>query len=448
MADRPEMSERQRARMKKERKQMVREAKQYRRQRQSKAEARAAAAKKSPTLPKDVYNDSFFTDETKARREKAKRAKEKRQKNKRQPITPEKRRFRRVFTYCLIFTVILAIGAVLSLTVLFKTEKIQVEGNTLYDEDKIIALSGVKMEENIFLSKFSSTPGDIVDALPYIEDARVDFKIPDTICITVKNADAAYVIISGGLFYKISASGRILEQSDQGIENLPIILCPELKDTQVGKYVEFSDAGINDLIKEIDNCITENGFENINYIDVNDMSSISMVYDGRIKIIIGLPEDISYKLKTAMTIIGQKLDINGAEVTGTLDVSQCSETKKSYFRDGDISLAVTLPSQETQPPETQPATTQPVTESADSADYDWTPSDEGGYTGDYSGDNTGDYSGDYTGDYSGDYTGDYSGDNSADNSADGTGDEDLSQWGWYDEEGNYYDGNGNLYTGE
>lgn len=418
-----------RAKMQKERRQKIREAKNYQKNRKKSQDIKQNGSSKNTgslkndnfkensarrvSLPKDVYNDSFYTDETKERREKARREKHARQKKQKTPLTPHRRKVRRVVTYCLIFAVILTIGTVLCMTVLFKTEKINVQGNTLYDESKIVQLSGVNLEENIFLSKIKSTPQKIVDALPYIEEARVDFRIPDTINITVKNAEAAYVIISGGQFYKISASGRILELSDDNIDNLPIILCSELSNTEVGKYVEFADEKTNTLIKEIDDCITENGFDNINYVDVRDMSDISMVYDERIKIIIGLPENIPYKLKTAMTIINEKLDVNGsANPSGTLDVSQCKNTKKSYFKDGEISLDITMPQPTTQPVTTIPETTAP-TEAPSSepdyygGDYQWTPSDDT---------NTG----------------------SADSSVD------LSEWGWYDENGNYYDGNGNL----
>ncbi len=415
---------------KNDRKKMIREAKNYQRVRKieeekgkkSRSYDKDKAVKNyykanrnnirsvSENLSSDVYNDDFFVDETKIRKQKAEKIKKEKNKNQKTPLSPKKRRVKHIVTYVVIFSVIIIIGIILSMTVLFKTEKISVQDNTLYDEEKIIQLSSVQMEQNIFLAKFYSTPEKIIEALPYIEDAKVDFKIPDTITITVKNAEPAYVVVSNNQFFKVSAKGRILEASEQNIENLPITLCSEIKNAQIGKYIEYSDENVNKILNDINNCITKNNYEGISYIDVRDTANINMIYDNRIKIRIGLPEDIEYKLKTAMTIILEKLDQNGAvKSEGTLNVSECNSTKKSYFKDEKIKLDVTVPTNSNNNA-TEQTTTQPATEAntEDTIDdsYTWQPSDDGGYS---SNDNSVDYSGNYSEDNSG---GDYSGDNS------------------------------------
>lgn len=371
--------------------------------------------------PANEYGDGFFVDETKKRRAYVAKRQREKQKKQKAPLSPRRRKIRHIVTYSLIFAVVLTIGVVLSLTVLFKTEKIKVEGNSLYEEEKIIQLSGVQMEENIFLAKFNATPQKIIDALPYIENARVDFKIPDTITITVKNAEAAYVIISNNQYFKISAAGRILEISDRNIDNLPIILGSDIKDTQVGQYVEFSDKNINKILKEINSCVDKNNYEGINYIDVTDTANISVIYDNRILIKIGLPEDIEYKLKTAMTIITQKLDGEGeAKASGTLDVSKCNSTKKSYFKDGTVPSLAALPTEATQPQTSQPATTQSTTdfEKTDD-DYEWIPSDGGGDENNNSEENGDNSNGDNNSDENSD-------ENTADNSSDDSQNGDVS----------------------
>lgn len=452
---------------KNDRKKMIREAKNYQRERKLaeeknrksnsinnnefvKKSVKASTNNKRNTsekLSSDVYNDDFFVDESKIRKQKAAKIRKQKNKNQKPPLSPKKRKIKHIVTYVIIFSVVFLIGLTLCLTVLFKTEKISVEGNTLYDEQLIVQLSSVQMEENIFLAKFNSTPQKIKDTLPYIEDARVDFKIPDTITITVKNAEAAYVIVSNNQFYKVSAEGRILELSDENTENLPIILCSEIKNTEVGKYIEFADDNITKILKDINDCIIENEYKGISYIDIRKPANINMIYDNRIKIVIGLPEDISYKLKTAMTIIIEKLDQNGAvKSEGTLNVSECNSTKKSYFKDEKISVDVTIPTkaadQSAQQSATQPHTVKDTASDADDS-YTWQSSDDGGYSSDdYSGD---DYSGDYSGDdYSGDdYSGDYSGN-------DYSGDDYSGDYSGDDYNGDDYSGNysGDEYSGD
>ena len=76
-------------------------------------------------------------------------------------------------------------------------------------------------------------------------------------------------------------------------------------------------------------------------LNVTNTANIELVYDNRIAVIIGLPEDIDYKIRTAMAIITEKLDPNktGA-IYGTLDVSSCSTTKTSRFNPNET-IAVT-----------------------------------------------------------------------------------------------------------
>lgn len=71
----------------------------------------------------------------------------------------------------------LIIGVILSLTVLFKTEKIEVVGDKYYDEKQIIAFSGVEYQENIFMGAMYNTSDKIVKNLSYIESASVSFNI-------------------------------------------------------------------------------------------------------------------------------------------------------------------------------------------------------------------------------------------------------------------------------
>ncbi|MFZ1651581.1 MAG: hypothetical protein WAT50_08050, partial [Ruminococcus bromii] len=85
---------------------------------------------------------------------------------------------------------------------------------------------------------------------------------------------------------------------------------------------------------------------------VSDTANIKLVYDGKITINIGLPDDIDYKIRTAMTIINEKLDPNNTGlVAGTLDVSACSTSKISHYKP-----AATQPTAATQ------ATTQAATQ--------------------------------------------------------------------------------------
>ena len=349
---------------------------------------RKGKAKIKNLKPKD-YEDGYYVDEFGEKQKQEKRAKEIRAqereviRRRKKSLTSTQIKHRRIALYSSIFAAVLIIGVILSLTVLFKTEKIEVVGDKYYDEKQIIAFSGVEYQENIFMGAMYNTSDKIVKNLSYIESASVSFNIPDTITITVVDATPSYVIPNGNGYLLVSSKGRILEEISENKDKLPELTCGDIKTTEVGQYVSFSDANVPDILEDVSQSLINNKVKNITGFDVTDTANIKLVYDGRIDINIGLPDDIDYKIRTAMTIINEKLDPNNTGlVAGTLDVSACSTSKISHYKP-----AATQPTAATQ------ATTQATTQAADSS------ADTGdGYTGNYTWDG-GTYSGGDTGYY-------------------------------------------------
>lgn len=293
--------------------------------------------------------DDFFVDESAEYKRVKKRTKQtaknaRKNSKKKKPVTPFVRKIRNIIAYCVIVAVVLIVCVVLSLTVLFKTQNYSVSGNTKYEESEIISTCGISMSENIFLANKRAAEKKLTAAYPYIEAVDVSFSIPDTITIDITEAVPAYIVrVSDSLYMIVSSQGRILEQTDskEGYD-IPLFLGPDVSTVAVGEYVEFSDENTLKIINEIVTVFVDNGYTGITELDATDSANISFTYDGRIKVKLGLPEDISYKVRTAMTIISEKLDLNGTTTTeGELDVSSCNTTKKSYFREQSLIEAET-----------------------------------------------------------------------------------------------------------
>ena len=120
--------------------------------------------------PQD-HEDGYFVDEYAEKQRQEKRAKQiRKQENEviyrnKKPLTRKQIRIKRILISSAIFAAVLIIGVILSLTVLFKTEKIEVEGDIYYDKDQIISFSNVAPQQNIFIGSWNSTPKDIVNNL-------------------------------------------------------------------------------------------------------------------------------------------------------------------------------------------------------------------------------------------------------------------------------------------
>lgn len=290
----------------------------------------------------DEYND-FYVDERVERKVRRKAEVEKRKKvkqaEKRKPLSPTQRKLIGIISSAAIIAVVLIVGIVLSLTVLFKTQVYEVTGSTKYADEEIIAACGIGKGENIFLAPKSPAENRIKKAFPYIEEAHVGFQIPDTIKIGIVEADEGYLIkVTDTEYLVISTKGRILDRTaDQSAYDLPIFIGPKVVSGEIGDYVVYEDETVVTMIDNITQTFADNGYQGITEIDATNTADISFTYDDRIIVKLGIPEDLSYKIRTAMTIISENLDKNQTGTTkGILDVSRCNSTKKSYFSEQDI----------------------------------------------------------------------------------------------------------------
>lgn len=369
---------------------------------------RRESEEKIRNLEPQDFEDGYYIDEYGEKQRSEKRAKIIRKQEQeiirrnKKPITQKQARFRRIIIASAILLTVLVVGAILSLTVLFKTEKIDIDGDEYYYEDQIIAFSNVSLQQNIFLAALGGTPQEIVKNLSYVEEANISFAIPDTVTIKIKNATPVYYVKDGENYLIISSKGRVLDTETEEPEDLTELLCNDYSGKEVGSYISFEDKSIPDILETVAKSLETNGLDNIVAFDVTNTSAITINYAGRIQINIGVAEDIDYKIKTAAAIINQKLDPNKTgQVYGTLDVSTCSKNKMSHYKPAETT------------PATEPATTVPADNSADtdtwSGDtydntdtYDWNAGYDAGTNYD-AGTVYDDYSGDYNTVDNGDY---------------------------------------------
>ena len=284
--------------------------------------------------------NSFYIDEIKERELEEQREKELQKAQKaRRPMSPLSRKVIRIVSFIAVLAIALIAGVVLSLTVLFKTESFEVSGNTHYNDTEIIEACGIFKGENIFLAPKAPAERRITDKFAYVEDADVSFRIPSVITIGITEATEGYLVkISDEEYLLISVKGRILDiVSDISNRDIPVFTGPMPVSKEIGAYAKYEDETVMEIIDSVMTVFSDNGYKNITEIDATSTANITFTYDSRIKVRLGLPEDLSYKIRTAMTIITEKIDTNpSSNVQGVLNVSRCNVTKKSYFNEKSI----------------------------------------------------------------------------------------------------------------
>lgn len=283
-------------------------------------------------------------------------------KKKKKPLSPFHRKVRRVLIYALIVLAILTVGIILSMTVLFKTENIIVNvPDNFYSAEDVINASGLRYQDNIFMAGKERAEKRLEEKFPYIKKAEVTAVIPDTIKIDITLSAPSFAVKTDKLTYIANEDCKVLDvvaTSDEA--KVAVIEGVKVKDAKAGEMLEFESTIVYDSLAEMFNLAREKGYKEITRVDIESNSSASgtqtleirYVYDDRIVVYLGIPENITYKMRTAQTIIDEKLDVNGAVLTGELDVSQCYDTKKSYFNQYSLipQAVITEPSSEATEP--------------------------------------------------------------------------------------------------
>lgn len=168
--------------------------------------------------------------------------------------------------------IIVLVGLVFTLTSpLFNIKDIEVVNNNILSQEKIISLSGITKEQNIF--RFIKS--DIVKHLkedPYVESATISRKLPSTVTIDVKerNRDFCLKFLNGYAY--INNQGYILEIVEE-TSGIPILQGTETPEENIepGKRLDNSDLKKLETAIQIMNLAKENEInDKITGIDISD----------------------------------------------------------------------------------------------------------------------------------------------------------------------------------
>ena len=104
--------------------------------------------------------------------------------------------------------VLAAVAVVAALTLFFKVDKIEVLGNSRYQESEIAAASGVLRGDNLVLLDKYAISQRLCKELPYITEVRVNRKFPDTLLVEVTETKAVASIQGAGGYWLINSGGE------------------------------------------------------------------------------------------------------------------------------------------------------------------------------------------------------------------------------------------------
>lgn len=217
------------------------------------------------------------------------------------------------------------IGCVLGLVVVigillspvFALKSVAAEGASHYTAEQLCAMIGLNEGDNIlFFGK-----GKAAQALeqdPYIADAKLSMRVPDTIIIEVKERKVrGYVPYMGSYLY-IDEAGRVLDVQEACHEALPVVKGLAFGSFTLGEVIPVENPEALDVVLQISQMMEKYELLDIVVeIDVSNPKSIH-AYVNQVQIIFGDMENGDTKIR----YMAEVMKTIPEEDRGTLDLSE------------------------------------------------------------------------------------------------------------------------------
>ncbi len=233
------------------------------------------------------------------------------------------------------FAVLLAV-MVLSLTVFFKIDTIEVTGASRYSAEQIIKASGIETgAQNLFTLNEGKTETSIMTALPYVGTVSISRHLPGTVVMEVSDITVVGAVQRENGYVVIGTNGRMLELVEKLPENCPLLKGANLTKMELGETIEYENEEQAATLDAFAAALQDGEIDKITEIDITDLYSVKATYDDRILLKFGMPTDLEFKIRFAAAVL------NSGEITdtqkGTLDLSLAVDKNRGYF-DADYSL--------------------------------------------------------------------------------------------------------------
>lgn len=226
--------------------------------------------------------------------------------------------------------IILLVGVaffVFSRTVLFNVKTIIVSGTSKhYTSQKIANATKVDVGDNLFSINLREVEERVEENLPLIEKAKCSVKLPDTLIVTVSDAEEVYSVETDGKFIIASRSGKVISIDDTQKKSTVLLKGFEPKETAVGKMLTSKDSQRNGIFDDFANVLDND--TKITAVDASDKYDINIIYDPGIEFHAGSLYDIEYKTSLAKKVLENQGSVQGGymEMIGSNQISYRKKT--------------------------------------------------------------------------------------------------------------------------
>lgn len=220
----------------------------------------------------------------------------------------------------LVLAIVLVI-ILMFMTPIFNIKSIKVSGNKTVVIDEIKSKLSDLADENLFKVSSGNIRKRLKD-IAYIDDVAVSrglFPVSLNIVITECNP-AAYIKLGDKNLILNSQLKILRDDNTLPTDSIPQIYGIEINDYRVGKNLESPEGDKTEILQTMLRISEELGLlSSLNYIDLNELTGIKMLYDDRLEVICGTQVELERKIRMFKeTVSNNYLNENSR---GTIDLS-------------------------------------------------------------------------------------------------------------------------------
>ena len=259
-------------------------------------------AKKKPTSTKNVRKNNNV-----------KNIKKKQADDKSARIKKAKRN-RQILTWTILIGMLAGIVIFLCKSEIFNICNIEIVGNNQIAQEKILELSQININDNIFLAKTLNAK-KIISENPYVEEVKVTRLLPDKIKIEIVEKQKAYMLQTDEGIAYINENGDILEVSQTKLDNIILLqgyTTPQ-EEIQPGKVLKEKDLDkledLQQILRSAEKIEIKDQITSINIQDKNEYIINLPIYK---KIVyIGDTSNLATKMLRTKDILNKTMENEG-----------------------------------------------------------------------------------------------------------------------------------------
>ena len=220
-------------------------------------------------------------------------------------IAKKKKRVKRIIKWTSLALIIIA-GAIFAFaSPLFNITQIEVINTNLLSKDKVISLSGIKKDQNIFRFLKSDVIKKIKED-PYVQDVKINRQLPNKVQIDIEERQRNFSLEFLNGYAYINNQGYILEISQDKL-NLPVIKGASTEENNItpGKRLEQKDLEKLEVAIKIMTIAKENELdEKVTSIDISNKNEYILYLESEKKTVyLGNQENLTTKMLYTKKII-------------------------------------------------------------------------------------------------------------------------------------------------